>query len=175
MVPAPNPLLALLPPVQVPVMQRIRVGAPLPVNLPPVPARVAQVQAIVVRLPGPAIPLPAPAIPLPAPAIPLPAPAILPTAAALLPPVLGPLALPANDDFDDADDDDTSTPRRRRRSELQLLTGGIQTPDLDRSTRSRHQPQRLQFDHSTPRRTGKRSCRDCKIRLTNLFKNANLN
>ena len=86
-----------------------------------------------------------------------------------------------NGDFDDADDDPAGnvgnvTPRRNRRSELELLTGGIRTPALDRSLRSRQQPERLTFDHSTPRHVVKRkhNCRDCKIRLNNLFKNANL-
>ena len=73
---------------------------------------------------------------------------------------------------DDDDDDAAATPRRRRRTELEMLTDGIQTPALDRSLRLRQEPQRLQFDHSTPRRVVRnRSCRDCKTRLENLLKN----
>lgn len=84
-----------------------------------------------------------------------------------------------NDDLDDDNNDDGTfnTPRRRRRTDLELLTGGIRTPDLDRSLRLRQPPQRFEPEQAPARRQGARrgrGCRDCKTRLENLFKNANL-
>ena len=140
----------------------------LPAALPALPA------ALPVRLPAP-VPMPLPR-PLP---IPLPIPMPLPMPLPLQPPMPHPMPQAPNDDLDDDNNDDGTfnTPRRRRRTDLELLTGGIRTPDLDRSLRLRQPPQRFEPEQAPARRQGARrgrGCRDCKTRLENLFKNANL-
>ena len=156
----------LRPPMQFPAL-------PAPVQLP------ARVQLPVVAARHRVIPLPPPVpVPiLPVIALPLPAPVQVPVLPLPGPALLAQAQGPAPDgDYDDDDNDGDMTQRRRRRSELELLTNGLQTPDLDRSLRSLRQPERLQLAQSTPRRVGhvNRQCRDCKTRLHNLFKNANL-
>ena len=150
--------LQLRAPLQIPVPMQHRALLPVPV-----PNLSSQVPAVPRPLPFPPLvpvpipnPLPqVPAVPRPLP-LPLPAPILLAPQLPAVPLAL-PLpvpAVPATDGDSDDDNAANTTHRRRRRSELELLTNGIQTPDLDRSLRSRHGPQRLQVDHSTPRRAG---------------------